>query len=100
MACEDNLCHCSLVRGFFGSPSRVVDFFLGVKLEEGIPEYRRVCRQDTHSQGTIVQYSLITARTAQSMRLAQEKRDLHCIFVRPKRCCHLVCHMSHPWLFS
>ena len=38
------------------------------------------CRQDTHSQDTSVQYSLITARTAHSMRLAwfkfKTKRDL------------------------
>ena len=33
------------------------------------------CRQDTHSQDTSLQNSLITARTAQLMRLAQE---LHC----------------------
>ena len=31
---------------------------------EGIAEHRRVCRQDTYSQHTSVQYSLITARTA------------------------------------
>ena len=30
------------------------------------------CRQDTHSQDTFVQYILITARTAQLMRMAQE----------------------------
>ena len=23
-----------------------------------------------------------------------------CIFVLRNKCCHLVCHMSHPWLFS
>ena len=38
------------------------------------------CRQETHSQDTSVQYSLITARTAHSMRLAwlkfKTKRDL------------------------
>ena len=38
---------------------------------ERIPENRREnCRQDTHSQDTFVQYSLITARTAHLMRLA------------------------------
>ena len=31
------------------------------------------CRQDTHSQDTSVQYSLITARTVHSMRLAQDQ---------------------------
>ena len=39
------------------------------------PRVSRNCRQDTHSQDTSVQYSLITARTAQLMRLTQE---LHC----------------------
>ena len=34
------------------------------------------CRQDTHSRDTSVQYSLITARTAHSMRLAGLKARL------------------------
>ena len=42
------------------------------------------CKQDTHSQDAFVQYSLITARTAQSMRLAQDKRDLHVHLCAPK----------------
>ena len=43
---------------------------------EGIPYNRRgECRQDTHSQGTSVQYSLITARTLQCAWL-KTKRDL------------------------
>ena len=48
-----------------------------------------------------------TAHTAQhsnnhalGSRLTSPKRDLHCIFVPKNKCCHLVCHMSHPWLFS
>ena len=39
------------------------------------PVVSSVCRQDTLSQDTLVQYSLFTARTAQLMRMAQE---LHC----------------------
>ena len=52
-----------------------------------------------------MQYSLITARTAYSMRLAwlkfnKTKRVLQASLCPKKKCCHLVCHMSHPWLFS
>ena len=47
---------------------------------EGISQNRLECGQATHSQDTFVQYSLITARTAHSMRLAwlkfKTKRDL------------------------
>ena len=46
----------------------------------GVLVFGRTCRQDTHSQDTSVQSSLITARTAHSMRLAwlkfKTKRDL------------------------
>ena len=40
---------------------------------KGIAGNRQECSQDTHSQDTSVQYSLITARTAHSMRLASLK---------------------------
>ena len=40
---------------------------------EGIPENRQRCRQDTHSQDTSVQRSLITARNAHTKRLAQDQ---------------------------
>ena len=50
------------------------------------------CRQDTHSQHTSVH-----KRGTHITRLAQE---LHNIFVRLKRVCHLVLHMSHHRLFS
>ena len=47
---------------------------------------------------------MITARTAHSMRLAwlkfKAKRDLQASLCPKNKCCHLVCHMSHPWLFS
>ena len=55
------------------------------------------CRQDTHSQNIFVQYSLFTARTAQSMRMAQE---LHCHLCVWKEFSHLVRDMSHPLLLS
>ena len=56
------------------------------------------CRQDTHSQDTSVQYSLITARTEHSMRLAWLK--FASTFVPQNEFSHLVCDMSNPWLFS
>ena len=50
------------------------------RLVERVMATDAFCRQDTHSQDTSVQYSLITARTAHSMRLAwlkfKTKRDL------------------------
>ena len=58
------------------------------------------CRQHTHSQDTTAQYSLITARTAHSMRLAQDQAWFAGIFVHQHKSCHLVCRLSHPWLFS
>ena len=58
-----------------------------------------ICWQDTRSQFTSVQYSLITARNAHSMRLAQDQAWFASIFVPQNKCCHLVCHVSHPWLF-
>ena len=61
---------------------------------EGIPENRRECRQDTHSQDTSVQYSLFIARTAHSRRLAwlkiKTKRDLEaslCTKIMVVICC-------------
>ena len=62
------------------------------------------CKQDTHSQYTSVQYSLFTSaeRTPRAWlkgRQGSSHHGLHFIFVRLKRICHLVLHMSHPyWL--
>ena len=52
----------------------------------GHPLTRHIC---------VVQF--VHARTAQLMRLDPE---LHVIFARQKESRHLVCCMSHPWLFS
>ena len=62
------------------------------------------CRQDTHSQDTFVQYSLFTSaeRTLNALGLAQAQLQARfaSIFVPENKFCHLVCHMSHPWLLS
>ena len=65
----------------------------------------RIPRQDTHSQYTSVQYSLFTsaARTSHALLKGQHgssNQGLHSSFVRSKRICHLVSHMSHTLLFS
>ena len=49
---------------------------------------------------TSVQHSSITARTAHSMRLVQDQAWFASSFVAQNKFCHLVCPMSHPWLFS
>ena len=63
------------------------------------------CRQDTHSLCTSVQYSLFTSaeRTSRAWLKGQHgssHTDCSVIFVRLKRICHLVLHMSHPLLLS
>ena len=47
-----------------------------------------------------MRYSLITARTAHSMHLAQDQAWFANIFVPLDNNSHLVCRMSHPWWFS
>ena len=42
---------------------------------------------------------LITARTAHLAQV-QDQASFVGIFVHQNKFCHLVCHMSHPWLFS
>ena len=65
-----------------------------------VTQYHLGCRQDTHSQDTSVQCSLITAPTAHSMRLSSRPSVSCKHLCVQNKCCHLVCHMSHPWLFS
>ena len=64
------------------------------------PTWRR-SREWAHSQYTSVQYSLFTSaeRTSRAWLKGQHgsrNHGLHFIFVRLKRICHLVLHMSHP----
>ena len=54
-------------------------------------------RQDIHSQYTSVQYSSFTS-AERIARAWLKSHGLHFIFVRLKRSCRLVLHMSHPWL--
>ena len=57
------------------------------------------CRQDTHSQHTSVQYSLFTSEEHTHTQREWLKNCI-VIFAPQNKCCHLVCNMSHPWLFS
>ena len=66
---------------------------------------RGYCRQDTYSQYTSVRYSLFTSaeRTSRAWLKGQHgssNHGLQFIFVRLKKICHLVLHMSHLLLFS
>ena len=60
-------------------------------------------REWAHSQYTSVQYSLFTSaeRTSRAWLKGQHgsrNHGLHFIIVRLKRICHLVLHMSHPFV--
>ena len=73
---------------------------------EGTPQNRRreeVDRTPTRKY-TSVQYSLFTSaeRTLNALGLAQvqDQARFASIYVLQRKFSHLVCHMSHPWLFS
>ena len=59
-----------------------------------------VCRQYTHKHCTYSKVQFVHKRGTQTTRLAQAITDCIFIFVRLKRICHLVLHMSHLLLFS
>ena len=64
---------------------------------EGIPESRRGVWTRHPLPTHICAIQFVHKSGTHTTRLAQE---LHNIFVRLKRICHLVLHMSHPLLFS
>ena len=54
------------------------------------------CRQDTHSQYTSCAVQFVHKRRTHTQRA--RLKNCSVIFVRRKRICHLVLHVSHPWL--
>ena len=68
------------------------------KRKDSSKSTHRSCRQDIHSQYTSVQYSLFRRNAHHA--LGSSHTDCIFMFVRLKRICHLVLHMSHPMLLS
>ena len=68
----------------------------------GVPPSFRlssICRQDTHSQCTSMQYSFVQKRGTHTTRLAQVITDCISSLCAWKESSRLVSHMSHPcWL--
>ena len=70
---------------------------------KGLQKIDGRCRQDTHSQDTLVHVQLITAQHRAVNVLGPSRQGPSAIGIASlpqNKCCHMVCHMSHPCVFS